>query len=48
MTQKPTCRTCLATAVMSPAAILREMTGPGMGSKLVLSFDGSDATFCAT
>ena len=48
MIQKPTWRTCLATAALSPAASCRAITGPRIGSKLVFSLAGSDATCCAT
>jgi hypothetical protein len=48
MIQKPTCRTCLATACLSPSASFWVITGPRIGSKLVFSFCGSEATCCAT
>jgi hypothetical protein len=42
--QKPTWRTCLATAFLSPSASFWVMTGARIGSKLVFSFWGSEAT----
>jgi hypothetical protein len=48
MIQKPTCRTCLATASLSPAASRLVRTGARIGSKLVLRRCGSEATCCAT
>jgi hypothetical protein len=48
MIQKPTWRIWRATAALSPSASFWVMTGLRMGSKLVFSFWGSEATCWAT
>ena len=48
MIQKPTWRTCFATAALSPSASFWVTTGARIGSKLVFNFCGIEATCCAT